>query len=282
MSRGPRYTSEKAAFLAKRNAYRERFKRDGTALTPSEAAAAYKLVAPLCNQSLVPDIAEYRAVVARCSSYDSDTGRLCLDVETITAMLTAFEAEHDSAPAPEILAEPWERYYGLKCLQLLVGEDLVSYPPAPIRELIARAVPILERERPVTRPRGRYNAAIREGRDLFIVEYLAALEGCGLPVTARNRRPSLARAMADALNMRERVIRGVWGAEPTRTRQFNDLLPAALRWPESMLKRSRNIDPELSAYALDVPCARCGNAGKVPKYRVQEGGSRLCTNCREW
>ena len=156
VSRGPRYTSEKAAFLAKRNAYRERFKRDGAALTPSEAAAAYKLVAPLCNQSLVPDIAEYCAVVARCSSYDPDTGRRYLDVETITAMLTAFETEHDSAPAPEILAEPWERYYGLKCLQLLVGEDLVSYPPAPVRELIARAVPILNPSLPPYHTISRY------------------------------------------------------------------------------------------------------------------------------
>ena len=124
---------------------------------------------------------------------------------------------------------------------------------------------------------GRYNAALREGRNLFIVMYLAEFAECGLPVTAQNGRQSLARAMAEALNMHERVIREGLEVEPTRSRQFNELLRAALRWPECMIKRPR-ADP---AIALGVRYAQCGRAGKVPKHQVHVSRSRLCTDCCE-
>ena len=178
------------ALLAQAAAYRERFERDGTALTRDEAAAAYMLVAPLWEPEPDPDEAERFAAVRRFSGVSPhigrtyfnvehisgllvafeaehageppNTGRICFDVERISDMLTAFEAEHAGVWAPnsifgDPLGEPWERYLALRFLQRLVSEDLISYPPATIRELIARAIPILERERPVTRPRGRHN-----------------------------------------------------------------------------------------------------------------------------
>ena len=265
-----------AAFRKQVHAYSERFERAGTALTQDEAVEAYRLVAPLCNQSPDPDEAEYRAVMLRHTYRDPGTGRLCLAVELIEHLLASFKAEHDGVgPVLEILADPWERYFRLKCLQLLVKEDevLAPYPDATIRALIARALPILDRKRPVTRPRGRYNPAIREGRDMFIGMCLEKFAGCGLPVTARGGGDSLAGAMADALEVKEGTIRKVWRESPLRDSQFNGELPAELRMRESLTRTPREY------FAVDVRCADCGQAGKVPKHRAGKGESRVCLRC---
>ena len=255
-----------AAFRKQVHTYRERIRHDGIALTQDEAEAAYKLVASLCNQSPDPDFAEFHAVMLR------HTYRGRLDVDLIECLLTAFEVEHDGGPVLEILANRWERYFTLKCLQLLVNLDLVPCPNATIRALIARAVPILDRERPVTRPRGRHNPAIREGRDMFIRYCIEALEGCGLRVSARGG-VSLAGALADAFDVSESVIRKVWRESPLRDSQFNYELPAELRMRESLTRTPREY------FAVGVRCADCGQAGKVPKHRAGKGESRVCLRC---
>ena len=261
------------AFVAKADKYRKRFEGGETALTQDEAIEAYRLVAPLCDPDPDPDKAEKSAAVRRFSYMSERTGRLCLNAESISDMLTAFEAEHAGEPPIEILGGPWERYYGLKFLELLVvREDLVSYPDATFRELIARACPILDRERPVTRPRGRYNAAINDGRDLFIRCCIEALEGCGLPVTARDGG-SLAEALAEVLGVSESTIRKVWEGWRLREPWVNDTAPDDHRMRESLIRRPREY------FAVGVRCADCGQAGKVPKYRAG-GGSRLCLLCR--
>ena len=263
-----------AAFREQVHAYRERFERAGTALTQDEAVEAYRLVAPLCQQSPDPDEAEYRAVVLRHTYHDKGTGRICLAVKRIEDLLASFEAEHDGGgPVLEILADPWERYFRLKCLLLLVNEDLTLYPDATIRALIARTVPILARERPVTRPRGKHNPAIRECRDMFIEVFLEKFAGCGLPVTARGGGDSLAGAMAEAIGVSESIIMKVWRVSPLRDSQFNDELPAELRMRESLTRTPREY------FAVDVRCADCGQAGKVPKHRAGKGESRVCLSC---
>ena len=268
------------AVYAQADAYRERFERDGTALTRDEAAALCRLVAPLWDPD--PDEAERFAAVRRFSYQSERTGRTCFNPETISDMLTAFEAEHAGEPPIEILGEPWERYLALRFLQRLVSEDLISFPNATIRELIARAVPILERERPVTRPRGRHNPAVNDRRDMNIRGCIEALEGCGLLVTS-SEGDSLAGALAEALGVSERTIRKVWEGWPLRAPFVNDEMPAELRMRESLTRRPRNSDPEKPpTIAPGVRCARCGKAGKVPVYRAREGGTRLCTDCLEW
>ena len=268
------------AVCAQAAAYRERFECDGTALTRDEAAALYKLVAPLCDPEPDPDQAERSAAVRRFSYKSERTGRVCLNPEAISDMLTAFEAEHAGEPPIEILGDPWERYLALRFLQRLVNEDLISYPNATIRELIARAVPILDRERPVTRPRGRHNPVINDGRDLFIRWCIEALEGCGLPVTTRGG-DSLAGALAEALQVSERTIRKVWEGWQLREPCVNDGAPAEFRMRESLIRRERS-DPEKPPIAPGVRCARCDKAGQVPVYRAREGGTGLCTDCEEW
>ena len=260
------------AFAAEADKYRKRFEGGETALTQDEAVEAYRLVAPLCDPDPDPDKAEKYAAVRRFSYKSERTGRVYLNAESISNMLTAFEAEHAGEPPIGILGEPWERYYGLKCLDLLVSEDLGSFPNATFRELIARACPILDRERPVTRPRGRYNAAINDGRDLFIRWCIEALEGCGLPVTARDGG-SLAEALAEVLGVSESAIRKVWEGWQLREPCVNDTAPDDLRMRESLIRRPREY------FAVGVRCADCGQAGKVPKYRAG-GGSRLCLLCR--
>ena len=275
------------AVYAQAAAYRERFDLDGTALTREEAAALYRLVAPLCDPAPDPDKAERSAAVRRFSCFSPHIGRTYFNVEHISGLLVAFEAEHagEWAPNPifgDPLGEPWERYFALRFLQLLVSEDLISFPDATIRELIARAVPILERERPVTRPRGRHNPAVNDGRDLFIRAALEALEGCGLPVTTRGG-DSLAGVLAEALKVSERTIKTVWERWPLREHDVNDEMPAEFRMPESLTRRPRErSEPEKPPIALDVRCARCGKAGKVPVYRTREGGTGQCTDCLPW
>ena len=296
------------AFLSQAAAYRERFEHDGTALTRDEAATLYRL-APRWDPD--PDEAERSAAVLRFSkvspntgrtyfnverisgllvAFDaehvgepSNTGRPCLDPEKISDMLTAFEAEHaGEPPIIEILAEPWERYLALRFLQRIINEDLISYPNAAIRELIARAVPILARERPVTRPRGRHNPVLNDRRDLLIRSCIEALEGCGLPVTTRGG-DSLAGALAEALPVpvSERTIRKVWEGWQLRKPCVNDGAPAEFRMRESLIRRERS-DPEKPPIAPGVRCARCDKPGQVPVYRAREGGTGLCTDCEGW
>ena len=260
------------ALLAQAAAYRERFERAGTALTQDEAVEAYRLVAPLCDRDPDPDEAERAAAVRRFSQVSPHTGRRCFNVETIRDMLTAFEAEHAGERPIEILAEPWERYLALRFLQRLVSEDLISFPNATIRECIARAVPILARERPVTRPRGRHNPAINDGRDLFIRSCIEALEGCGLPVTS-GAGDSLAGALAEAFQVSESTIRKVWKEWQLREPCVNDAMPAGFRMPERLIRRPREY------FAVDVRCADCGKTGKVPKHRARKGESRVCLRC---
>ena len=303
------------AVYAQAAAYRERFERDGTALTREEAAALYRLVAPLRDPD--PDEAERFAAVRRFSRLSPHIGRTYFNVERISGsgLLVAFEAEHAGEPpntgrtyfnpkaisdmltafemlaaleakhAGEppieilgILGEPWERYFALKFLQLLVSEDLISYPDATIRKLIARAVPIL-RERPVTRPPGRHNPAVNDRRDMFIRGCIAVLEGRGLPVTSSGG-DSLAGALAEAFGVSEHTIRKVWEGWQLREPCVNDEAPAGLRMCESLIRRRREY------FAVSVPCADCGRAGRVPKFRADKGGSRLCLSCRptsgEW
>ena len=267
------------AVYAQGAAYRERFERDGTALTRDEAAALCRLVAPLLWDP-DPDEAERFAAVRRFSYMSERTGRTCLNPEAISDMLTAFEAEHAGVWAPNPIfgdplgkPEPWERYLALRFLQRLVSEDLVSFPNAKIPELIARAVPILERERPVTRPRGRHNPAVNDRRDMFIRGCIEALEGCGLPVTS-SEGDSLAGALAEALGVSERTIRKVWEGWQLRAPFVNDEMPAELRMRESLIRRPREY------FAVGLRCAGCGRAGRVPKFRAGEGGSRLCLSCR--
>ena len=52
----------------------------------------------------------------------------------------------------------------------------------------------------------------------LILFFLDALQGCGLLVTARGGKPSLACAMASAFNMPERTIRDVWTEAPEAVR----------------------------------------------------------------
>ena len=260
-------------------AYRERFERDGTALTREEAAALCRLVAPLWDLEPDPDKAERFAAVRRFSYKSERTGRTCFNVECISDMLAAFEAEHAGEPPIEILGVPWERYYALRFLQRLVNEDLISFPNATIRVLIARAVPVLDRERPVTRPCGRHNPAVNDRRDMNIRAALEALEGCGLPVTS-GEGDSLAGVLAEALGVSEHTIRKVWEGWQLREPCVNDEMPAELRMRESLIRRPREY------FAVSVPCADCGRAGRVPKFRADKGGSRLCLSCRptsgEW
>ena len=250
--------------------YRERFEQDGIALTREEAVEAYKLVAPLCNSS--PDRDKFG-----CVRPDPVTGAKILIVENVCAILTAFESEHagEDVPADSPLKDPWERYFALLALQLLAREELAPYPRPPIyahvaRNLLTRAVSILERERPLKRPRGRHNPAVRRLRDLMICWYLEALAGCGLLVTS-SKGPSLSGALAEALGVEERTIRNVWGRCPWRDGPGNDALPPELRMPESLIRRPREY------FAVGVPCAQCGAVGKVPKFRAD--GSRLCLGC---
>ena len=261
------------AFLAQAAAYRERFERDETALTQDEAVEAYRLVAPLYDRDPDPDKAERYACVRRFSYKSERTGRICFNVETIRDMLTAFEAEHAGEPPIEILGERWKRYLALRFLQRLVNEDLVTYPNATLRECIARAVPILDRERPVTRPRGRHNPAINDGRDLSIRCCIEALEGCGLPVTSGDDG-SLAGALAEVLDLPERTIRKVWEGWQLREPCVNDTAPAEYRLPERLIRRPREY------FAVGLRCAGCDRAGRVPKFRAGEDGSRLCLSCR--
>ena len=124
---------------------------------------------------------------------------------------------------------------------------------------------------------------------------LRKLGGCGLPVTSR-RGDSLAGALADVLGMNKRTIRDVWEEDLSRSRQFIDALPPDLRGilaeRTGFIRHSRKAaadaaadappDPALPNIIPDVQCAKCGKAGKVPMYRTLEGGSGLCTDCREW
>ena len=265
--------------------YRERY---GIKLTREEAVEAYKLVAPLCNSSPDHDEAERWCAWFGCVRADPVTGAKSLIEENVCAILTAFEGEHagEAVPADSPLKDPWERYFALRALQLLAREELVSYPPLPIRELIARAVPILERERPsrphhrehhgprLKRPRGRHNPAIQRRRNRMICWYLEALAGCGLPITSlKGQGPSLAGALAEALGVEERTIRNVWRRHPFRDGAVNGALPPELRMSESLMRRPREY------FAPGVRCAGCGAVGKVPKYRA-DGRSRLCLDCK--
>ena len=263
------------AFLAQAAAYRERFERDGPALTYAEAVQACRLVAPLCDRDLDPDEAERAAAVRRFSYQSPDTGRICFNEENIGWMLTAFEAEHacgvKARAADSILADKWERYFALRFLRLLVSEDLVSALDSVIFGWMVRAVPILAREEPLRRPPGRYNRAINDGRDLCIRACIEALFGCGLPVTASGG-DSLAGAVAAALRVPERTIRKVWERWALRDYTVNEAAPAELRL--RALRRSREY------FAVDVRCADCGETGKVPKFRSRKGFSRLCTDCK--
>ena len=267
------------AFLTQAAAYRERFEHDGTALTQDKAVEAYRLVAPLYDRD--PDKAERDAAVRRFSYVSPHTGRICFNPETISDMLTAFEAEHAGEPPIEILGEPWERYLALTFLQHLVSEDLISFPNATLRECIARAVPILARERPVTRPRGRHNPAINDRRDLLIRCCIEALEGCGLPVTSGGAGGSLAGALAEVLDLPERTIRKVWEGWQLRKPCVNAAMPDELRMRENLIRRERS-DAGKPPIAPGVRCAQCGETGKVPLYRAREGGTCLCTDCLEW
>ena len=252
---------ESTGFGAQAAAYRERFEHDGAALTQDEAVEAYRLVAPLYDQDPDPDKAERYAAVRRFSN-----------PETISDMLTAFEAEHAggvAVRAPDsILGEPWERYLALTFLQLLVnGDSLLDL------DFITRARAILARERPVTRPPGRHNPAINDRRDLFIRCCIEALEGCGLPVTSGGG-DSLAGALAEVLDLPERTIRKVWEGWQLRKPCVNDAMPAGFRMPERLIRRPREY------FAIGLRCAGCGRAGRVPKFRARKGRSRLCLSCR--
>ena len=264
------------ALLAQAAASRERFELDGTALTQDEAVEAYRLVAPLCGRDPDPDKAERAAAVRRFSYISPRTGLRCFNPETIRDMLTAFEAEHAggvAVQAPDsILAEPWERYLALRFLQRLVSEDLISFPNETIRGCIARAVRILAQERPVTRPRGRHNPAINDRRDLFIRCCIERLEGCGLPVTS-GAGGSLAGALAEVLGVSESTIRKVWKEWRLREACVNAAMTDELRMRESLIRRPREY------FAVDVRCADCGRAGRVPKFRARKGESRVCLSC---
>ena len=234
--------------------YRERY---GIKLTREEAVEAYKLVAPLCNSSPDRDEAERWCAGFGCVWADPVTGAKSLIEENVCAILTAFEGEHagEAVPADSPLKDPWARYFALLALQLLAREELVSYPPLPIRELIARAVPILERERPLKRPRGR-NPAIQKRRDRTIGWYLEALAGCGLPVTP-SKGPSLSGALAKALDQAESTIAKVWEQHPWRDKAGNAALPPELRMSESLTRR-RPRTPRKRRWTCLAP--RTGNA----------------------
>ena len=247
--------------------YRQRFEQDEIALIHNEAVEAYRLVAPLIEAQSNPLL--YSRILITGTLPD---GR----VHIVPELVLKFLAENEDDACFESKG-PWDRYitfealdYFAKCMER-TGAAAVGPAWWKLRDRCRAA----RKRRPVTRPAGRFDPRTREIRNGSIVVYLRLLEGCGLPVTARNGASSLAMAMSTAFRISERAIRKVWTDSPAPLRDD---------------KHSRNVSGfgEMSgpgdspAIAPDVPCDQCGRAGKVPVYRTREGGTRLCTDCLPW
>ena len=238
-----------------------------------------RLVAPLLSKP-DPEYAEQRAVMNAITFPCRETGGFGIRGEAVRSIVEGFERgiaensctlylKHDGeAEARGVPA--WDRFITYRTLAHFVGV-LSSHEHAgrsivgELRDWFDRAQAILA-ARTVNRPRGRYDARLNAHRDQFVFLFLDALQDCGLPVTARDGKPSLACAMSSAFNMPERTIRDVWTEAPEAVRGGKP-------------SRGTSDDP---LFAPRVPCAQCGHAGKVPVYRTRESGTRLCTDCLEW
>ena len=295
---GPRTEQELDAalgpFRRRRDECRCRFQQDGIALTQDEAVEAYKLVAPLYAPDMTDEEAARQAVIHAIAFPCFETGALGFRGPAVKAILEGFERalaegsqtlhirHHGEAEAREV--DPWSRFVAYEALKHFVhvrqarteGElevfsdyrsriQIIDEPPRALE----RAQAILAKLT-VTRPRGRYDARLTLRRGGYIFTMLKALEGCGLPVTSRDGG-SLAGALAETIDVSRSTIAKVWKDWPLRSSQLNAALPPDLRMPESTIRHPRE------PYAVDVPCAQCGNAGRVPKYRAE--GSRLCLVC---
>ena len=296
---GPRTEQELDAALAsfhkRRDEYRRRFEEDDIPLTQEEAVEAYKLMAPLHPGEMDPETAALQAVWNAICFPCFQTDTLGFRGRAVKAILEGFERtiaegsqtlhiQYDGEAQPRAV-DPWDRFVAYKALEYFVEfkalepfvEVLSDYrsrlriidePPRAFE----RAKSILAKLT-VTRPRGRHDARLTLRRNGYINTMLLALEGCGLPVTS-GAGGSLAGALAEALGERERTIRKVWAESPARESQFNDAMPAGHRLPGSVIRRPREY------FAVGLRCAGCGRAGRVPKFRAGEGGSRLCLSCR--
>ena len=118
-------------------------------------------------------------------------------------------------------------------------------------------VPLMLLEWPpkgATRPNGRGRPpqwAFRN--EVLISEAIRKLEGCGLPVTAGEGRPSIAAAVARVFGVTERNVASIWESTPNRSG-----------------KHSRQ------RYS-NQPCPVCGRP-KVPVWRARHGNFR-CEQC---
>ena len=293
---GPRTKQELDAALVPfrrlRNKYRRRYEKDNIALTQDEAVEAYKLVAPLYAPDMTKEEAALQAVLNAISFPCFETGGFGFRGPAVKEIIEGFErmiAEgsqtlhirlHGEAEAREV--DSWSRFVAYEALKHFVDVlEVLSDDRSRIRIIdeppraLERAQAILAKLT-VPRPRGRDDPRLTLRRNAYIGYMLAELGECGLPVTSRCG-DSLAGALAKALDLpesAESTIAKVWKDAPLRSRQLYDALPAELRIPESLIRDSRD------RYAKGVPCAKCGKAGKVPKFRAREGGSGLCTDCK--
>ena len=280
-----------ASFRKLRDEYRRRFEEDGIALTQDEAVEAYKLVAPLYPPDMPLDEAARQAAM-NAIAFRLESGGFVFRGPAVKAIIEGFEREiaegsdalyirhHGEAEARE--EDSWSRFIDYEALEFFSAVlSACRITEGEMGSDFVRAQAILAKLT-VNRPRGRHDPRLTLWRDNYIVIMLRELEGCGLTVTSR-RGDSLAGALADVLGMKKRAIRKVWGDSELRI-----ILAEHIGFIRHSRKEApfnpalEPVDPALPNIIPDVQCAKCGKAGKVPMYRTIEGGSGLCTDCREW
>ena len=271
---GPRTEHEIDAALARigefdgqRDEYRRRISESGIALRQDEAVEAYNLVAPLCVSNLDPEFADLCAITSMICFPCKETGMFGFLEPAIKAILDGFEREiveggseflinYEGEDAPRQV-DKWSRYVAYRALEHFVEcHSLSGVDPADeLPHAVERAQTVLA-NRTVNRPRGPYDPRQYVARDTFIWICLKELEDCGLPVTAREARPSLANALARATSISAAIIAKAWRDAPFR-----------------IGRHSRQ---------LFVPCANCGELiRKIEAGLDYESGrvEPLCKSC---
>ena len=230
--------------------YKQRFEREGKALSFIEAVDLFRLYPRIDPASSIP-LSDTR-LVASCITDGKFNGQRVRDL--FEAWITP-EEEQDEKQLDETPA--WNRYRAQAALDVIASMDsselsiVGTTPDGSEHELtFAEAMPHFPR---VSRPRGRYDVRANTLRDVAICNLLRSLEGCGLTVTSKNG-PSLAGALAEAWNYSLAAIERAW-------------------------KSGENLD-RTDKKRRTRRCARCGNpAGEGAHH--DHYGDRVCAACQE-
>ena len=192
--------------------YKQRFEREGKALSFIEAVDLFRLYPRIDPAS---SIALSNASLVDSCITDGKFNERVLDL--LEVLLTP-EEEQDEKQLDEKPA--WNRYRAQAALDVIASKDsselsIVGTTPDGSEHELSLA-DAMRRFPRVSRPRGPHDPRANMLRDVAVCYVLRELEGCGLLVTS-DTGERLAGALAEAWGIPESTIANIWRDDPTRT-----------------------------------------------------------------